>query len=460
MPELGETTDPTQLVPGVPDALRTTARLLGEYGDLLAQVGSGLRGIDDGGWTGQAGNAFREAFDSEPTRWLTCGDCFLDAKVAVSTYAETLSWAQQQAATAIALWEDGERATATALAAHQQAQRQVVQQAAVVGQPPPDEPSFDDPGAPLREQARETLGRARDQVSSGGADAADEVDRAQEPAPEKRYYLLEAAEAVGEAIGDAAEAVGEAATYGADAVADGVDVALDGVGVAADATLDGVGSAVDGTLDVAGDIVGGVLGGVTFVTGIDPLDDAGEAVDSALDDAGDTAGGALGDAGDTTATALDDAGDAVANAIVDDEADHPNRQTGTLWDRAEGRSEELPDPTGIYTTPERRDHILAGNPNDETDGGHRSGTHRPFKSEFPPGWADDVVIDHAMDIAENPDTPPRQLPNTNWEVHGVRDNVEVRVIVTPTGGIDTAIPIAGEGVVVNDSRGVPRPRPR
>lgn len=517
MAELGETTDPKALVPGDPEALRGTATSLGDYGELLAQVGDGLKKIDDGGWTGPAGDAFRAAFDGEPARWITGGDCFLDAKDAVDTYADTLAWAQREAAAAIDLWERGEQATESARAEHRQAQQQAEQQAAAAGEPAPREQPFTDPGAELREQAREKLDRARGQVTSGGDTAADAVDRAQQPAPEEPGWLESAAGAVTDAIGDGLRAIGEGIGEGIRAVGEGIDNALEGIGDGLDSALDGVGDAVDGTLDAVGDGVGGALEGIGDLTGIDGISDAGRSVgntiDTALDNAGDTAGNALDEAGDAVDGALDDAGDAVAGATDDagdavedtaddagdtadpdedddgvpeddsndsdgddtdgedpdqddpdqhdgEEEDHPNRQTGTEWDNAEGDSEQLPNPDTIYTSPERQDHILDGDPDDPESGGHKHGTGRPGKTEFPEDWDDDDIIDNVEDVARNPDSPPRQLPDGKWEVRGERDGVNIRVIVDENGSVRTGHPTSGDGVVKNDSQGNPHPKPR
>lgn len=127
------------------------------------------------------------------------------------------------------------------------------------------------------------------------------------------------------------------------------------------------------------------------------------------------------------------------------------------WDDAKGGNR--PDPDRIYTTPERQQHILDGNPNDLESGGHRYGTGRPGKTEFPERWSDDDTIDYVEDVARKPDRPPRQLPDENWESHGQRDGVNIRVIVRPDSSIETAHPTSGNGVVRNDSQGRPHPKP-
>jgi hypothetical protein len=57
----------------------------------------------------------------------------------------------------------------------------------------------------------------------------------------------------------------------------------------------------------------------------------------------------------------------------------------------------------IRIGPDRSAHILDG---DAYGGGHRHGTGRPGKTEFPAGWTDQKVIDTARDIARKPDQPP------------------------------------------------------
>ena len=63
------------------------------------------------GWSGEAAEAFRNRFDGEPVRWLEAGDCFHSAANALTDYSKMLTWAQQQAATAISQWNGGQDAT-------------------------------------------------------------------------------------------------------------------------------------------------------------------------------------------------------------------------------------------------------------------------------------------------------------------------------------------------------------
>jgi hypothetical protein len=145
MAELGQTGDPTALIPGDPDSLQRTIWSLRAYGDLLNLAGEGLARIDTGaGWEGTAGDAFRAVYHGQPGKWLTAGDAFHDAASAVESYAGTLNWAQEQAANAIRLWASG-------TADHQAAQ--------------------------------DMLASARDQLNSAGNTAATKVGAARDLAP-------------------------------------------------------------------------------------------------------------------------------------------------------------------------------------------------------------------------------------------------------------------------------------
>jgi Bacterial EndoU nuclease len=112
--------------------------------------------------------------------------------------------------------------------------------------------------------------------------------------------------------------------------------------------------------------------------------------------------------------------------------------------------EDHPDPPSLdslRTTPERTKHILDG---DNWGGGHRHGTGRPGKTEFPAGWDDDKIMGNVREVARAPDDLAVFQPNHRWRVHGQRDDVGITVIVLPDGRICSAWPDADSpGVVKN-----------
>jgi hypothetical protein len=108
---------------------------------------------------------------------------------------------------------------------------------------------------------------------------------------------------------------------------------------------------------------------------------------------------------------------------------------------------DRPSLDSLRTTPERTKHILDG---DKWGGGHRHGTGRPGKTEFPAGWDDDKIMRNVRDVARVPGDLAVFQPNHRWRVHGQREDVGITVIVLPDGRIWSAWPDAGSpGVVKN-----------
>lgn len=81
-------------------------------------------------------------------------------------------------------------------------------------------------------------------------------------------------------------------------------------------------------------------------------------------------------------------------------------------------------------------------------GGHGAGRGIPGKTEYPARWSDDDAMDLVLDVAQSPDGAVEQ-PDGTFRAWGVRDQVELRVIVTQLGHLVTAYPVSGEGVVTN-----------
>ncbi|MEU0407383.1 putative T7SS-secreted protein [Streptomyces griseorubiginosus] len=282
MAELGETSDPRALVPGNPDSLTTTAQSLLAYGDVLVEAGEGLAKIDTvDGWRGPAGDAFRDRFHGQPTRWIEAGNEFHAAANALYDYLNTLRAAQQRAAEAISRYARGEAATANARNAHD---RQVTE---ARGKGDNTEIPFNDPGEADRAGARADLDAARGNVDTAGHTAAALVRKATESAPERPGFwskvgdflgdvgdgLVEGGKTVvndlasfGNAMvqhpGDSAAMLGGMLLAGVSAGGEGLGVALDATGVGAVAGVPlnvvsaagiatGVGLAGAGAVDLA-----------------------------------------------------------------------------------------------------------------------------------------------------------------------------------------------------------------
>ena len=120
-----------------------------------------------------------------------------------------LSWAQRQAAEAIALWEQGEAATEQAKAEHTHAQAQANQDAAAAtaAGTPTTTPTipFTDPGEEMRAQAQHLLDEARRQLRSAGDEASAVVGQARDQAPPEPSLLGK----VGSFVDEVATGIGE-----------------------------------------------------------------------------------------------------------------------------------------------------------------------------------------------------------------------------------------------------------
>ena len=123
------------------------------------------------------------------------------------------------------------------------------------------------------------------------------------------------------------------------------------------------------------------------------------------------------------------------------------------WDAVDAK--ERPAPDAVRVSPERTTHILDGD--SHGGGGHRHGTGKPGKTEFPLSWDDKKTMSNVLDVARRPDSPPvYQHWNDRWICSGTRDRVEVSVIVLRSGEVWTAWPIeGGPGVVRNPKKGTP-----
>jgi Bacterial EndoU nuclease len=101
---------------------------------------------------------------------------------------------------------------------------------------------------------------------------------------------------------------------------------------------------------------------------------------------------------------------------------------------------------------DRAAHILDG---DATGGGHRPGTGRPGKTEFPADWDDATITGNIAAVARVPETVHQQV-NGRWKARGEHDQVGITVIINPDGAIWTAWPQAGSpGVMRNPKEGAP-----
>lgn len=240
--QLGETTDPTELIHGAASALDATVAHLKKFATAFGETAQGLRSVDTAHWVGAAAEAFRAKFAPHPTQWLDAEQACANAAAALGSYASTVRWAQGQAQQAITLNATGQRATQQAQARYQQAvegYRQAVDayNAAVsAGRNPgvrPAQPgAFADPGQPDRQRAEELLSQARQHRDAAGNAAQAAISAATGLAPAEPSFGRRLLDNVGDT--------------------------LKGMGIAGEHLLGGVAK--------------GVFGIVSFVRSLNPLD--------------------------------------------------------------------------------------------------------------------------------------------------------------------------------------------
>ncbi|WP_280304176.1 putative T7SS-secreted protein [Nocardia neocaledoniensis] len=107
--ELGETTDPKELIRGDVAKINEVTGHLGKIGTAIEQTGDALRKIDTADWTGDAAAAFDEEFAKQPKLWWDGADAMSKAKTALDAWAHEVTAAQAKAADAIAKWEEADR---------------------------------------------------------------------------------------------------------------------------------------------------------------------------------------------------------------------------------------------------------------------------------------------------------------------------------------------------------------
>lgn len=287
-------------------AVEATSHLLTRFGQTLSRVGSGLRDLDHGGWKGKAADAFHDFYDGEPKRWIICGDAFHDAARALTSYSNTLTWAQEQADQAMSLWEHGEHQTRQAKAAYERAAQQAQQQGGVDGASALA--PFSDPGEATRERPAPCCTRPAARCRRTEAAAPGWWPRRRRRRRRNRRW-------------DKATSAVESGLHSlADDVRHGAATALRGVGHAEHMALQGAGTLLGEEIKGAGKIAGGalhagasVLSGLGFRDGSRDLETAGEDVETSTEDAGedvedrtDEAGQDVEDTADREATDVED----------------------------------------------------------------------------------------------------------------------------------------------------------
>ncbi|MEW2502204.1 putative T7SS-secreted protein [Amycolatopsis sp. NPDC047767] len=163
--ELGETTDPKDLVPGEPRFISGDLKDLVRNIQKMAAISDGLSGVDAKQWTGEASDRFRETFGQEPKKWFDTIGVLGGGANALADYGDALTRSQSEAQRAIELYTQGQAATRAASAQWTvQAYRALTSGAQV--------PPFADPGQSATQEAERILRAARAALEEAGGETA------------------------------------------------------------------------------------------------------------------------------------------------------------------------------------------------------------------------------------------------------------------------------------------------
>lgn len=181
--QLGQTEQADELVHGKPEKIRESAGHLKDFHGAFGKVGSGLKKIDSAGWKGEGGDAFREKFGVHPAKWAHAAEACGSAADALERYADTVTWAQKQAAEAVELYKKGTKAFADAADDYQK-KADAYNAKARAGEDPGPKPEQDtQAGKSDRDAAAHKLNEARKQRNSAAADAQGKIKAALAHAP-------------------------------------------------------------------------------------------------------------------------------------------------------------------------------------------------------------------------------------------------------------------------------------
>lgn len=163
--ELGQTSDPKQLIPGEPEKLANDLRRVVGNIQGMDAIGTGLGRIDPAEWSGSASNAFRSAIGAEPARWGGAIDAFGKGGQTLADFGDVLAWGQSEAQRAIELYTQAQAASRVAAAKHD-ALSLTAQSSGLPLAP------FEDPGAEAARSAQNILDNARKRIDVVGNEVA------------------------------------------------------------------------------------------------------------------------------------------------------------------------------------------------------------------------------------------------------------------------------------------------
>lgn len=173
--QLGQTQDPTELVPGDPESVTAVAT---QFRDLHERTDGAFDTFNRAlvpGWEGLSADRYETRHGEERERWKLMLQLADTCATALTTYSAALATAQARARTALETWNEGEQLRRQALAdweSERTAWNDAVREQRPFDQMPPHPGHVPpDPGSGKRQEAEELLARARADLEEAGQTA-------------------------------------------------------------------------------------------------------------------------------------------------------------------------------------------------------------------------------------------------------------------------------------------------
>ncbi|MER5929374.1 putative T7SS-secreted protein [Streptomyces sp. NPDC002054] len=187
--ELDQTEDPKKIIYGSVSKIRSNAKHLTDFRTNFDKVGTGIKGLSADSIKGVTADAYAEHVAKQPPKWFKAADAFEKAEGALTRFAETVEWAQNQARDAIEEYKKAKKASQDARTAYNAKVDEYNDAVKAKKDDLPPRPSgFTDPGEAGIKAAYDKVISAREQRNEAAETAKTALTAARDAAPPKPSY--------------------------------------------------------------------------------------------------------------------------------------------------------------------------------------------------------------------------------------------------------------------------------
>ncbi|MFG2297747.1 putative T7SS-secreted protein [Streptomyces sp. NPDC048603] len=187
--ELDQTEDPKKIIYGSVSKIRENAKHLTDFRTNFDKVGNGIKGLRADAIKGVTADSYAEHTAKQPPKWFKAADAFEKAEGALTRFAETVEWAQNEARDAIEAYKKAKKASEDARTAYNAKVDEYNDAVKAKKDDLPPRPSgFKDPGEAGITAAYDKVINARKQRNEAAETAKTALTAARDAAPPKPSY--------------------------------------------------------------------------------------------------------------------------------------------------------------------------------------------------------------------------------------------------------------------------------